>query len=117
MVIERGGFMLEYLFGNDRIEKILFYILSYNDCYAKAVADLYKIPLNGVQQQLQRLENGGIIVSHLKGRTRLYQFNPRYFFLNELKALLQKAMNCLPREEIKKYYRMRTRPRRKGKPL
>jgi len=109
--------MLEALFGNDKIEKILFYILVYNDCYAKAVADLYKIPLNGVQQQLQRLENGGIIVSQKKGSVRLYQFNPRYPFLVELIKFLQRAMDVLPREEIMKYYRMRTRPRRKGKPL
>src|SRR3989339_1941364 len=109
--------MLEALFGNDKIEKILFYILVYNDCYAKAVADLYKIPLNGVQQQLQRLENGGNIVSQKKGNVRLYQFNPRYPFLIELKALLQRAMDVLPEEQIQKYYRMRTRPRRTGKPL
>jgi len=51
--------MLEALFGNDRIEKILFYIMAYTDCYAKGVATLYDIPLNGVQQQLQRLENRG----------------------------------------------------------
>jgi len=51
------------------------------------------------------------------GRTRQFQFNPRYPFLKELKALIQRAMEYLPEKEMQKYYRERTRPRRKGKPI
>jgi hypothetical protein len=109
--------MLEALFGNTVVEKILFFIQAYGDGYARKISRVYNIPLNGILQQLRRLENGGIIVGQDKGRTRLYMFNPRFPFLRELKALLQKAMDLLPEEEIEKYYRMRTRPRRKGKPL
>ena len=71
--------------------------------------------LNRVQQQLQRLENGGIIVSQKKGKTRIYYFNPRYPFIKEIKALLEKAFQYLPEEIVEKYYRQRTRPRKKGK--
>jgi DNA-binding transcriptional ArsR family regulator len=70
-----------------------------------------------VQQQLRRLEEGGVVVSRLYGRVRLYEFNPRYPFLDELRALLAKAMEYLPQEEIDKYYMRRTRPRRPGKAL
>ncbi|MFA5858893.1 MAG: ArsR family transcriptional regulator [Elusimicrobiota bacterium] len=109
--------MLESLFGNIVAEKVLFFIQAYGDGYARKMSRVYDIPLNGILQQLRRLENGGIIVGQDKGRTRLYTFNPRYPFLLELKTLLQKAMDLLPEEEIVKYYRLRTRPRRKGKPL
>lgn len=109
--------MLESLFGNIVVEKILLFLQAYGDGYARIMSRTYAIPLNGILQQLRRLENGGIIVGQNKGRTRVYMFNPRYPFLKELKDLLQRALDLLPEEETKKYYRMRTRPRRKGKPL
>ncbi|MHB9156242.1 MAG: winged helix-turn-helix domain-containing protein [Endomicrobiales bacterium] len=108
--------MLEPLFGNSVIEKILFYLLVYEDGYIRGIANTFGIPVNGIVQQLKRLEDGGVIAGQKKGKIRLYTFNPRYPFLAELKSLLQRAMDVLPDEEIEKYYRMRTRPRRKGKP-
>ena len=108
--------MLEALFGNVTVEKILYYLSVYGDGYAKQMADLFGIPVNGIQQQLKRLEDGSVLVSQLKGKTRLYQFNPRYPFLKELELLLDRAIKLLPESEISKYYRERTRPRRKGKP-
>ena len=108
--------MLESLFGNKTAEKILFYLSVYKDGYIRGIANTFKMPVNYITQQLKRLENGGIIVSQKKGKIRLYTFNPRYAFLPELKNLLQKAMDVLPEAEIERYYRQRTRPRRKGKP-
>jgi DNA-binding transcriptional ArsR family regulator len=107
--------MLEVIFGSNVVEKILLYLLVYKTGYIRGIAKLFEIPLSTVVNQLARLENGGIIVSQLKGKIRLYSLNPRYFFINELKTLLQKAKDSLPEKEIEKYYRMRTRPRRKGK--
>jgi hypothetical protein len=109
--------MLEPVFGNVTIEKILFSLEAYGKAYPTGLAKLFGIPVNGIQQQLKRLEDGGVVVSLMVGRTRLYQFNPRYPFLKELKVLIQRAMEYLPEKEIQKYYRNRTRPRRKGKPL
>ncbi|MFH1453605.1 MAG: winged helix-turn-helix domain-containing protein [Armatimonadota bacterium] len=109
--------MLEYILGNATKEKILFFLYTYKEGYAKGIADLFEIPVNAVQQQLKRLEEGAVVVSQLKGKTRVYQFNPRFPFLKELEALLEKAMIFLPSKEIDRYYRKRTRPRRAGKPL
>lgn len=109
--------MLEPVFGNVTIEKILFFFETYGKGYPAGLAKLFGIPVNGIQQQLKRLEDGGVVVSLMAGRTRLYQFNPRYPFLKELRALIQRAIQFLPEKEIHKYYRNRTRPRRKGKPL
>lgn len=109
--------MLEPILGNNTIEKVLFFIFTYREGYAKRMSDTFKIPINGIQQQLYRLEEGGVLVSQKKGNTRIYTFNPRYAFLDELQKMLSKAMKMLPNGEIKKYYRKRTRPRKAGKPL
>ncbi len=50
-----------------------------------------------LHKQLEQLEAGGVLFSRLAGRTRLYGFNPRYPFLQELKALLDKAWASIPR--------------------
>jgi hypothetical protein len=114
--IKRRRAMLEPLFGNKVVEKVLFYLLTYESGYIRGIANSFGIPVNGVSQQLKRLENGSIISSRLLGKIRLYSFNPGYPFLPELKAMLQKAIDVLPETELEKYYRQRTRPRRKGKP-
>lgn len=109
--------MLEPVLGNGTIEKILFSLESYDHAYPTGLSKMFNIPVNGIQQQLERLENGGVVVSSMVGRTRLYQFNPRYLFLKELRALLQRAMEFLSEKEIQQHYKRRTRPRKKGKPL
>jgi len=109
--------MLEPVFGNATVEKVLFALEVYEQVYPTGLAKLFGIPVNGIQQQLKRLEDGGIVVSLMAGRTRLYQFNPRYPFLKELRTLIQKGLQYLPQMEIQKYYKNRIRPRRKDKLL
>ncbi len=111
--------MLEKLFGNVVIEKLLFYLLLNEEAYGLELSRVFEMPLYSIQRAFERLESGGIIVSVLKGKTRIYRFNPRYPFLKELKAFLERAYTFLPRELKKKYYEapVRRRPRRKGKPL
>jgi hypothetical protein len=109
--------MLEGLFGNPVIEKIFFTLLVYGEGYPLGMAKTFESPVNKFQQQLKRLEDSGIIASRLVGNVRLYTFNPRYPFLNELKALIGRAYEYVPEKEKQQYYRRRTRPRRSGKPL
>jgi len=109
--------MLEPILGNITIEKVLCFIFTYKEGYAKQMSDAFSIPVNGIQQQLCRLEEGGVLVSQKKGNIRIFTFNPGYAFLPELQKMLEKAMKMLPEKEIKKYYRKRTRPRKTGKPL
>ena len=108
--------MLEGLFGNAIIEKIFFTLFVYGEGYPLGMAKTFDEPVNKFQQQLKRLEDSGIIVSRLVGKVRLYTFNPRYPFLNELKSLILRAYEYVPEKGKELYYRKRTRPRRKGKP-
>jgi predicted ArsR family transcriptional regulator len=109
--------MIESLVGNRTAEKILLYITNYGEGYISGIAETFKISKSQVRKQLLRFENGGILVPRDKGSLRLYTFNPRCFFKNELESLLKKILNQLPRDEIEKYYRQRQRPRRTGKVL
>jgi DNA-binding transcriptional ArsR family regulator len=111
------AYMLEELFGNIIIEKILFFLFVNNEGYPLGIARVFGVPVNRIQQQLKRLENGGIIASRLVGNVRLYTFNPRFPFLKELKGLVAKAYEFVPEKEKDLYYRTRKRPRRAGKPL
>ena len=107
--------MLEAIFGSPVTEKILLYLLVYKTGYMRGMSKLFNIPFSTMVNQLDRLENGGIVVSKKQGTIRLYYLNPRYPFIRELEILLQRARDVLSEDEIEKYYRMRTRPRRKGK--
>lgn len=111
--------MLEYLFGNPIIEKILFYLLVNEKCYPSQLQKTFQIALYSFQRALARLEKGNVIFSHKEGKTLIYQFNPRYPFLAELKIFLEKAYSFLPEDIQQKYYEpvVRKRPRRHGKPL
>lgn len=111
--------MLERLFGNVVIEKILFYLLANEKSYATELKNSLGIPLYSVQKALARLEQGSIIVRQPQGKTQVYQYNPRYPFLDELKAFLKKAYDSLPEELRKRLYEpsIRKRPRRQGKSL
>jgi DNA-binding transcriptional ArsR family regulator len=109
--------MIESLLGNSTVEKVLLYLQNYNEGFATEIASVFSMRLSVVQKQLKRLEDGGVIVGQTKGRTRVYYWNPRYPFLKNLQTLLAQVLDFVPEQEIQKYYRNRTRPRRTGKPL
>ncbi len=111
------GNMLEGLFGNITVEKVLFTLHVHGEGYPMGMAKTFGEPVNSFQQQLRRLENAGIVVSRLIGRVRIYTLNPKYPFLSELKTLLARAYEFIPEKEKDVCYRRRARPRRAGKPL
>lgn len=62
--------MLEPLPGNSTIEKTPLFVENYGQGYPKEAFRTFGISVNGIQQQLKRLEDGGIVVGYLEGRTR-----------------------------------------------
>ena len=109
--------MLEPILGSKNAERVLVFILARDQGYTREIARFSGADPDSVQKQLVRLELGGLLVSKSEGRTRLYRFNPRYSFLKELKALLNKALTFYPPDEQERLTVVRRRPRRKGKPL
>jgi DNA-binding PadR family transcriptional regulator len=108
--------MLQPILGSVNSERVLLYILARREGYARQIARFYETGLGPIQKQLDKLEAGGVLVSRSVGRTRLYTFNPRYPFLKELQALLEKALAFYPNAARERLLMNRRRPRRKGKP-
>lgn len=96
--------MLEVIFGNKTIQKILIFLFVNGKCYGTQLHKVLKTPLTPIQKALIRLENGGLIISYYEGKTRLYQLNPTFPLLNEIEQLLKKAYTLLPANEKKNYY-------------
>ena len=109
--------MLETILGSTNSERVLMFLFSRNQGYARQIARFYDSGLDPIQKQLEKLEAGGVLVSQAVGRTRVFTFNPRYPFLNELKALLEKALEFYPEDLRDELFLDRRRPRRSGKPL
>ena len=109
--------MLEPLLGSTNRERVLMYLCLRKEGYAREIARFWKTDLDPIQRQLERLELGGLLTSRTAGRMRFYEFNPRFPFLRELRALLEKTFLFYPEEERSRLAMDRRRPRRKGKPL
>ena len=110
--------MLEYLFSNKNVEKILIYLFLHNKANATELKRAFKTSLDPIQKTLKKLEEGGLLVSFLEGRTRVFLWNPRYPFLREIQALASKSYEYLP-ADMQEMYQLtkRKRPRKTGKPL
>lgn len=96
--------MLEPLFGNKTVQKILIFLFVNGKCYGTQLHRALQTPLTPIQKALARLEKGGIIHSYFEGKTRVYQFNPAYPLLPELEQLLKKTYTLLPAHQKKDYY-------------
>ena len=109
--------MIEVLLGSKNAERVLIYIFTREEGYPREIARFFNTDLKSIQNQMDKLEAGGVLVSRAVGRTRPYVFNPRYPFLAELKALLEKALSFYPAKEQEELQMNRRRPRAKGKAL
>lgn len=109
--------MLESILGSKNAERVLIYIFAREEGYAREIAGFYKTDLKSIQMQLDKFEKSGVLASRTVGRTRPYVFNPRYPFLNEVKALLEKALSFYTENEREELIMNRRRPRARGKVL
>ncbi|MBS1249935.1 MAG: hypothetical protein MAG431_01523 [Chloroflexi bacterium] len=109
--------MLEPIVGSKSSERVFIFLIAREKGYATEIARFFDADLYAIQKQLERLESTDVLVSQKVGRTRVYQFNPRYPYLSELKALFEKALSYYPEDVKEKLLMNRRRPRKKGKPL
>ncbi len=104
------------LFGSSRRTEVLAAIALLDETYAREIARLLAAPLLSVQRIVDGLERDGIIATRTVGVERRIEFNPRFFAVIELKALLLRLSdrNEPLTDAVKS---LRRRPRRKGKAL
>ena len=102
------------LFGSRRRTEVLILLGLLEESYPSELASLLEAPLYSVQRILSDFEDQGIVASRLRGRTRLVSLNPRYYAVEELRALLARLARGEPElEAIASRHRGRPRQRRK----
>ena len=109
--------MIESLIGSKSREQVLVFITARKQAYAREISEYYNVSVSPIQDQLNKLELGGILMSRSYGKTRLYFYNTAFAFYKEIRALMEKIILFLPAGEREKLSNIRTRPRRKNKPL
>lgn len=109
--------MIEAIVGSEGAERVLLFLAARTSGYATEIARAWSMDVSTVQNQLLRMEREGLLVSRAIGRTRVFEFNPRYAFKDEVEALLDKALTRLPTGLREQLTLQRKRPRRTGKPL
>lgn len=109
--------MIESVVGTLNKERILVFLQCREEGYAREIAKFFDIPLTPVINQLKILEAGNVLFAKLQGRTKIYKFNPRYPFLEELRNLLKKVVSFYPENIKHELQYNRRRPRRSEKPL
>ena len=85
--------MLQSIFGSESREQVLTYLVNNHEGYASEIARASDLDLYAVQQQLEKFESNGLLISWPRGRMRVYKFNPDYPLLAELKHLIEKSLS------------------------
>jgi hypothetical protein len=110
-ITEKIGYkMIEVVLGSENAERVLLFLFVRQKGNATEIAKFFKVDQSTVQNQLAKFANGSVLISFLEGKTRVYEFNPRYAFLTELKALLEKAFQFYSPDEIERLKMNRRRP-------
>ncbi len=109
--------VLKGLLSSEDAERVLLYLQGRERGYGREIASFWQTAPTGVRRQLERLEAAGVLSSAAIGRARVYAWNPRYPFARELRALLARAIDLLPKDDQERLIMNRRRPRRLGKPL
>ena len=92
------------------------FLQNYDEGHASRIAQTFDVPTTAIKRQLLRFEAGGLLVSRLIGKSRVFAWNPRSSTAKNLRAFLETELEKLPREIQQQYFSQRQRPRRTGKP-
>lgn len=113
-MIEISERPLAGLFGSESAYLVLMYLENYESGYASQIAKTYQVSLNQIQNQLNKFEELGLLISRKEGTARVFYFK-RSPVTDALRLFLSSMLEHLPKSTVQKYYRDRRRPRRRGK--
>jgi predicted transcriptional regulator len=103
--------MLEYLFANKNVEKILVYLHVHKKAHATELQKCFGTSLDPIQKTLKKLESGGLLESGLEGKARTFRWNQKYSFLAEMQSFAKKIYEALPEDARASYRRAGKRKR------
>jgi predicted transcriptional regulator len=90
------------------------FLQNYEKGYASEIAKTYGTSLNQIQNQLNKFEDLGILISRNEANARVFYFKQSPV-TDALRVFLSSMLERLPNDTVQKYYRDRRRPRRHGK--
>ena len=102
------------LFGSESAYQVLMFLQNYERGYASEIARTYGTALNQIQNQLNKFEDLGILVSRKEANARVFYFKQSPV-TDSLRRFLKDMLEVLPKSTLEKFYRERRRPRRFGK--
>ncbi|MEE4300258.1 MAG: hypothetical protein V2J24_12520 [Pseudomonadales bacterium] len=108
---------LEAIFGSRSAVQVLLFLQNYGEGHARRIALTFDAAPSGILRQLERLEAGGLLVSRMVGRSRVFQWKPGSVIVRDLRQFLEAELERLPSDVTQRFFRERQRPRRAGKPL
>ncbi len=108
---------LEALFGSRSAAQLMLYLFHYGEAYPTGAARDLGLALSPVQRQFEKFEAAGVLVSRLVGGTRIYTFNPKHPATERLRDLIEVFYEGMSLTERERVFRVRRRPRRRGKPV
>jgi DNA-binding Lrp family transcriptional regulator len=109
--------MIDKLFGSKNAGHILLYLYHYGEAHPRGIAKGLGISLSSVQNQLERFEDTGVVVSKLIGNVRIYFFNGKFPITKHLLEILKLIHSSMTSEDKEELFKQRLRPRRPGKPV
>ena len=104
------------LFGSTIRSQILMLVALLDETYPREIARVGDFPLASVQRIVTDLEREGVLATRVVGANRMVSLNPRFYGVNDLRALLLKYAKRDPEIELRAS-QLRRRPRRTGKNL
>ncbi|MBF0205515.1 MAG: winged helix-turn-helix transcriptional regulator [Oligoflexia bacterium] len=109
--------MLKDIFGNNNAVYALLHVYHHGEIHATAIANDLEVALSPIQNQLDRFERAGVLVSKKVGKTRVYFFNMKSPIIKPFIELIKIYYESLPFSDHQKLFPTRRRPRVKGKPV
>lgn len=109
--------MLETIFGNKTAQLIFLRLYRESDVSAGQLAKDFSIGIKAFQNQLEKFENAGLLVSRKIGNVRLFSFNPQSSYVESLRNLIKIEYDKLGPNGLEFIYSRRKRPRKRGKPI
>jgi len=103
-------------FGSRTRTRILIALELIGESYPRELARILDSSLSVVQKALRSLELDGLVVGRALGRTRNYMIHPGYFAASELRQLTRR-LAATDEDLLARVSKLRSRPRRSGKPL
>jgi DNA-binding transcriptional ArsR family regulator len=109
--------MNEKIFGNKTALLVLLQLYHHHETHARAIATDLGTSLSPVQNQLDRFEQAGVLISKKVGQARVYAFNMKSPLTKPFKELVRVIYETLSKEDHQHLFPSRRKPRVKGKPV